>query len=104
LRGASVSFRNLVSLNPTWQLDQVYMLPRFARMTGIAKLRPFGEGQWDVRFLPARVADDSTPHMLAAADPRFAEVAEFIAQSSRDAGLRNEIEIDGNELLIRSRR
>jgi poly-gamma-glutamate capsule biosynthesis protein CapA/YwtB (metallophosphatase superfamily) len=97
----SASFRNLVSLNPTWQLDQVYMLPRITRMTGIAKLTLLGRGEWQVRFLPAWIGDDSSPQMLSPDDARFAEVAEFLLRSSRDAGFDTEITVEGSALLIR---
>jgi poly-gamma-glutamate capsule biosynthesis protein CapA/YwtB (metallophosphatase superfamily) len=99
----SASFRNLVSLNPTWNLDQVYMLPPITRMTGIAKLLRRGRGEWDVRFLPAWIGDDSVPRLLDAGDPRFPEVADLITQSSDAAGLNAKIRAEGNELLLRPR-
>jgi poly-gamma-glutamate synthesis protein (capsule biosynthesis protein) len=57
----SASFRNLVSLNPAWNMEQVYMLPPVTRMTGIAKLVRIARDQWEVRFLPAWIGDDSAP-------------------------------------------
>jgi poly-gamma-glutamate capsule biosynthesis protein CapA/YwtB (metallophosphatase superfamily) len=97
----SASFRNLVSLNPTWDPHQAYTLPPATRMTGIAKLTSLAKDQWDVRFLPAWIGDDSAPQLLDAADRRFSEVVDFIVRSSRDAGLNTEVTIDGNELLLR---
>ena len=97
---ASASFRNLVSLNPTWNMDQIYMLPPVTRLTGIAKLVRDARGQWQVRFLPAWINDDSSPQLLEASDPRFAEVAAFLAQSSQEAGLQTHIAADGDELLL----
>ena len=94
------SFRNLMSLNPTWQLDQVYMLPRVTRMSGIAQLTRLGRSEWVVRFLPAWIGDDSVPQMLDSDDPRFSEVAEFILRSSRDAGFDTEVVVEGSGLLI----
>jgi poly-gamma-glutamate capsule biosynthesis protein CapA/YwtB (metallophosphatase superfamily) len=99
----SASFRNLVSLNPTWQLDQVYMLPRITRITGIAKLARLEGGEWDVRFLPAWIGDDSAPQMLSPNDSRFSEVAEFVFRSSRDANFHTEFAVQGSELLVRPR-
>jgi len=97
----SASFRHLISLNPNWRLDQVYMLPHVTRMTGIAKLIRLANGEWDMRFLPAWIGDDSVPQLLGPADPRFSEVAEFIARSSREAGLTTDFIQDGSELAIR---
>jgi poly-gamma-glutamate capsule biosynthesis protein CapA/YwtB (metallophosphatase superfamily) len=96
----SASFKNLVSLNPQWNMDQVYMLPPVTRLSGVAKLVFLAHGQWEVRFLPAWIADDSSPQLLAAPDPRFAQVAAFIAESSRAAGLNTAVSVQGNELLL----
>jgi poly-gamma-glutamate synthesis protein (capsule biosynthesis protein) len=100
----SASFRHLVSLNPTWRMDQVYMLPPVTRLTGLAKLVRDDRARWEVRFLPAWIDDDSAPRILDSADPRFAEVAAFIADSSREAQLNCEVVVAGDELLLRSRR
>jgi poly-gamma-glutamate capsule biosynthesis protein CapA/YwtB (metallophosphatase superfamily) len=99
----SASFRNLVSLNPSWNMDQVYMLPRETRLTGIAKLSRNGSGDWDIRFLPAWIGDDSAPQMLQAADPRFAEVVKFLIRSSDEAGLNCSAVVDGDEVLLEPR-
>lgn len=97
----SESFRHLVSLNPSWAMDQVYMLPHATRMTGVAKLLRTPDGRWDVRFQPAWIGDDSVPRMLNAADPRFAQVAAFLEQSCREAHLRTDFLVAGDELLVR---
>jgi len=97
----TASFRNLLSMNPTWNLDEVYMLPPVTRMTGIAKLIRLAGDEWDVRFLPAWINDDSTPQLLNAKDPRFSAVHEFIADSSQDAGLNTEFVVKGEEILLR---
>jgi poly-gamma-glutamate capsule biosynthesis protein CapA/YwtB (metallophosphatase superfamily) len=97
----SASFRNLVSLNPAWNMEHAYMLPPVTRLTGIAKLLRIACDQWEVRFLPAWIGDDSCPQLLAATDRRFSEVAEFIHQSSQEAGINTQILAEGNELLLR---
>jgi hypothetical protein len=96
----SDSFRNLVSLNATWNLDQVYMLPPATRLTGVAKLVRIAPDSWQVRFLPAWINDDSAPQILSSDDPRFTEVVEFLEQSSREAGLTTNFARDGDELLL----
>jgi poly-gamma-glutamate capsule biosynthesis protein CapA/YwtB (metallophosphatase superfamily) len=97
----SASFRHLMSLNPTWNLDQVYALPPDTRMTGIAKLTRDVSGDWQVRFLPAWIGDDSVPRLLASEDSRFSQVADFIRRSSEDAGFDTIVAAAGNELLLR---
>ena len=96
----SASFRNLVSLNPTWQLDQMYTLPPVTRMSGIAQLTRLESGDWEVHFLPAWIGDDSVPRMLSPSDSRFSEVAEFILRSSREAGFDTKVVVQGSALLV----
>ncbi len=96
----SASFKHLVSLNPSWNLQSTYMLPAITRLSGIAKMMVDDQNHWQVRFVPAWIGDDSAPLVLAADDPRFAEVAAFIASSSSAAGFDTKITIDGDELLL----
>ena len=90
-------------MNPQWTLDSTYMLPAVTRMTGIAKLVGNGSGEWQVRFLPAWIGDDSVPRVLHSSDSRFAEVAAFISSSTEQAGFTTQVSIDGDELLLRPR-
>ncbi|HTB86512.1 MAG TPA: CapA family protein [Steroidobacteraceae bacterium] len=99
----SASFKHLVSLNPQWTLDSTYMLPAVTRMTGIAKLVRNGGEEWQVRFIPAWIGDDSVPSVLFSNDSRFADVAAFISSSTQLAGFTTQISIDGDELLLRPR-
>jgi poly-gamma-glutamate capsule biosynthesis protein CapA/YwtB (metallophosphatase superfamily) len=96
----SASFRHLVSLNPTWNLANAYMLPPVTRMTGIAKMVVDARHEMQVRFLPAWIGDDSAPVVLQSSDPRFGEVAAFIDSSSQQAGFNTRITIERNELLL----
>jgi poly-gamma-glutamate capsule biosynthesis protein CapA/YwtB (metallophosphatase superfamily) len=85
----SASFKHLVSLNPEWTLESAYMLPAMTRMTGIAKLVGNGNGEWQVRFIPAWIADDSVPAVISAI--------------SAQAGFTTLVSIDGDELVLRPR-
>jgi poly-gamma-glutamate synthesis protein (capsule biosynthesis protein) len=96
---SSASFRHLVSLNPQWQPDAVYMLPENTRMSGIARL-VISPQAVEARFLPAWITDDSVPHVIAASDPHFAMIREFLDASSRDAGLETRFQTRGDEILI----
>jgi poly-gamma-glutamate capsule biosynthesis protein CapA/YwtB (metallophosphatase superfamily) len=97
----SASFRNLMSLNSTWNMDQIYMLPPVTRLTGIAKLLRIAHDEWDVRFLPAWIGDDSAPLLLDSTDSRFSDVAALVSQSSRDAGMNTEVTAQDDELVLR---
>jgi poly-gamma-glutamate synthesis protein (capsule biosynthesis protein) len=99
----SASFKHLVSLNPHWALDSTYMLPAVTRMTGIAKLVRNGSDEWQVRFIPAWVGDDSVPCVLRSNDSRFAEVAAFLSSSTEQAGFTTQVSTDGDELVLRPR-
>jgi poly-gamma-glutamate capsule biosynthesis protein CapA/YwtB (metallophosphatase superfamily) len=94
------SFRHLVSLNPSWNLERAYTLPEITRLTGIAILKASGPGAIESRFRPAWIDDDSVPHVLADEDPRFAEVAALLRQSSHEAGFNTRIVADGDELRM----
>jgi poly-gamma-glutamate capsule biosynthesis protein CapA/YwtB (metallophosphatase superfamily) len=96
----SASFRHLVSLNPSWNPEQTYMLPEITRATGLAKLIFQRSGAVEVRFLPAWIGDDSVPRPLRAADPCFARVRELLERSSYECGFALEIKHVGDELLL----
>jgi poly-gamma-glutamate synthesis protein (capsule biosynthesis protein) len=94
------SFRHLVSLNPSWTMDRTYRLPEETRITGAAKL-VLREGRVaEVRFLPAWIADDSAPEMLAASDPRFERVRGYLEEVSHAEGLATRFMVDGDELVL----
>lgn len=95
----SASFRHLVSLNPQWQPDEVYMLPEITRMSGIAKLL-ISEHAVEAHFLPAWITDDSVPHVIGSEDPHFDMTRKFLEASSRDAGLATHYDTRGDEILI----
>jgi poly-gamma-glutamate capsule biosynthesis protein CapA/YwtB (metallophosphatase superfamily) len=82
----SESFRHLVSLNPAWNTDQVYMLPEDTRMTGIVRLFCQEKRIARVEFLPAWIGDDSTPEMLHVDDARFAKVRDYLLRISESQG------------------
>jgi poly-gamma-glutamate capsule biosynthesis protein CapA/YwtB (metallophosphatase superfamily) len=96
------SFRHLVSLNPSWDRDAVYMLPEDTRMTGVVRFHCNEDGIRRTEFLPAWIEDDSAPVMLAATDPRFTRVADYLARISKSENLNVDIERDGDVLRLMS--
>jgi len=93
----SASFRDLVSLNPTWRPHERYTLPEVTRLTGLAKLLVTADGRPEARFTPAWIGDDSAPRLLDPADPRFARIGQFLAESSAEAGFATQLRtIDGD--------
>ncbi len=94
------SFRQLVSLNPQWDMNSVHMLPEETRRTGIAKLIIRNGRIAETRFIPAYIADNSAPIVVKARDPKFAVVRDYLAEINMAAGLPTAISIDGDELLL----
>lgn len=96
------SFRHLVSLNPTWNRDAIYMLPQDTRMTGVARFHCTARGIERAEFLPAWIEDDSAPVMLAANDPRFGQVADYLVRISKSENLAVGIECHDDVLRLTS--
>lgn len=94
------SFKHLVSLNPSWNPEQVYMLPEDTRMTGIARLDCTKQGIRSVEFLPAWIEDDSAPVMLAPADPRFERTRAYLERISRSEGFSTRFERQGGHIAL----
>jgi len=94
------SFRHLVSLNPSWRMDQAYMLPDDTRITGAAKLVARNGELAEVRFLPAWVEDDSAPVMLDESEERFGRVQAYLEDVTLAEGLGTSFERASGELLL----
>ena len=97
------SFRHLVSLNPTWRPEQVYMLPEVTRLTGVARLRFDASRLAAVEFMPAWIGDDSAPRVLAPAEAEFARVHQFLQESTEAAGLNARFSVQGAALRVAAR-
>lgn len=95
------SFRHLASLNAAFDPTAIYMLPPDTRLTGVARLVFDGPRLAATAFHPAHVDDRSVPHVLAAGDPRFEQVAAYLARVSAAAGLSVDVEVDQELLTIR---
>lgn len=63
-----------------------------ARKTVIVKLLASASGVTDVRLVPCYVASDSAPVVLEPDDPRFREVAEYVAAVTAEANLSSRLE------------
>lgn len=94
------SFRHLMALNPASRPGDIFMLPEDTRMTGIARLTCDASGVTRTELLPAWIADDSAPEMLAPGDPRFGRVADYLARISEAQGLTLRIARTGDSLIL----
>ena len=96
----SDSFRQLVNLNPKWDMNHVYMLPEETRRTGIAKFIIRDGKIAETRLLPAYIADDSAPIVQRANDSHFSAARDYIEEINTAAGLATTVSVVGDELIL----
>ena len=94
------SFRHLISLNPSWDLEAAYMLPADTRLTGLAELIVRDRRLDGIRFRPAFVEDDSAPRMLTADEPEFGKVESYLRSVTETAGFETCFERSGDALQL----
>jgi poly-gamma-glutamate capsule biosynthesis protein CapA/YwtB (metallophosphatase superfamily) len=99
---ASPGFREIQGLHPHWEpdFDSTYNFPADSRRTVVAKVVVGRGGGLRVSLLPAYVDRQSVPEVLAATDPRFDEVRDYLVDITRSAGLNGRFEVDGDELVV----
>jgi poly-gamma-glutamate synthesis protein (capsule biosynthesis protein) len=99
----SPQHREIEILNPGWKPDPeypTYFMPPDSRKTIIAKCTIADRRIKRVSFLPVYINKQSQPEVLTSTDQRFGEVAEYIAQITRDQGLEIEYTVEGDEVVI----
>ena len=69
-------------------------------MTLVVKATVGEGGVIDVGFLPTFINRGAQPEILKAADPRFAEVADYVRDMGRAAGLETRFEVVGDEVRV----
>jgi poly-gamma-glutamate capsule biosynthesis protein CapA/YwtB (metallophosphatase superfamily) len=99
---ASPGFREIQTLHPHWEpdFDSSYNFPADSRRTVVARIVIGDRGVRQVALLPAYIDRASTPELLGADDPRFAEVHEYLVDMTRAAGLDGRFAVDGDQLVI----
>lgn len=99
---ASPGFREIQGLHPQWEpdFDSSYNFPADSRRTVVAKLVVGAGGLERASLLPAYIDRSSVPEILAATDPRFAEVHDYLVDVTRAADLDGRFAVDGDELVI----
>jgi poly-gamma-glutamate capsule biosynthesis protein CapA/YwtB (metallophosphatase superfamily) len=98
----SKGFREIQKLHPRWipDFESTYNFPDDAKRTVIAKLIVSNGKLARVALLPAYVNRQSQPEILKAADPRFAEVTNYLREMTTEANLNGRFEQQGDELVI----
>lgn len=101
---AGKGFKEIQVLSPGWEpdFDSLYNFPPDARMTLIVEARLTPEGVVGVGYRPAFINRRAQPEVLAEDDPRFAQVADYVAWCSTTAGLSVSLRRDGNLIRVES--
>jgi poly-gamma-glutamate capsule biosynthesis protein CapA/YwtB (metallophosphatase superfamily) len=97
---ASASFKQLMALNPHFEVERAYVLPPETRNTMIARAVIRDGAIADVGFLPAYIEDDSAPVLPSPDDPRFAGVVDYMRAISASQGLKINYEVDRDWVRI----
>lgn len=97
---ASRAHREIAALNPTWKGDDTKLILPESCKALVAKLIVERGAVTSVSALPVHIDDDSQPVFLSRDDARFHELADYMASITQSQGLKGELAISGNELLI----
>lgn len=99
---ASKGFREIQKLHPHWEPDfeSSYNFPADSRRTVIVKCTIERGAIRRVALLPTWVDRQSQPEILKPADPRFADVVDYLAQMTREADLNGRLKVEGEEVVI----
>jgi poly-gamma-glutamate capsule biosynthesis protein CapA/YwtB (metallophosphatase superfamily) len=77
-----------------------YPYPPDARQTVLAQLRIRDGGVAEVSFLPCYINPTGQPEVLDRGDPRFDQVADYVASISRDAGLDTAFKVGERDVQV----
>lgn len=94
------SFKQLMALNPDFDLESAYLLPPDTRHTLIVRAELSAGGVADVSFLPCWINDRSEPQLLAAVDPKFAAVVAYMRTITESQGLNARYMVEGDAVRV----
>ena len=98
------SFKEIQALAPGWEpdFDSLYNFPPDSRWSAVARLHISKGRIRETALLPMFIGRDAVPHLLDAADPRFAQVQAYLAAVTHEAGLNGRLLAAGNRLVLDS--
>lgn len=101
---ASKGFKEIQVLSPGWEPDfeSLYNFPPDARMTLIAKAVISGGAITRVGYLPAFINRQAQPEVLAAGDPRFTQVIDYVRAIGVAVDLDTGFVVQGDEVIIQT--
>lgn len=100
----SKSFKEIQALSADWipDFDSLYNFPPASRMSMMAKFRVSRRGLEGVSLLPLFIGRTAQPEVLAADDPRFADVHAYLEEISGQADLATRFVASGDALIPES--
>src|SRR5690606_1930409 len=98
----SKGFKEIQGLHPEWipDFDSRYNFPPDSRRTAVVKVKITGGKIERVSWLPTYVDTQAVPEILSVDDPRFAEVADYVAEISLDQNLPVRFVQEQNEIVV----
>lgn len=98
----SKGFREIQVLHPDWKIDfgSNYNFPPDSQKTMVVKCLFNKEGISRVSLLPAFIDRTADPQILAASDPRFSEVLDYLREITTDQKLSASFRIEGDEVMV----
>jgi poly-gamma-glutamate synthesis protein (capsule biosynthesis protein) len=99
---ARKSFNEIKTLGDNWQIDfdSLYNFPLESRMSVIARFEIAGRRIVRTGVLPLYIESDAVPRPVAAGNPRFDQVAQYLRDISAEAGLDSRFTPSGDELVL----
>jgi poly-gamma-glutamate capsule biosynthesis protein CapA/YwtB (metallophosphatase superfamily) len=99
---ARPSFREIQKLGEDWEPDfqSLYNFPPASRLSMIARLVIRDGRVQESGFLPVYIESDAVPRVVAAADPRFHQVLDYMRAVTAEAGLNGRYQAEGAVVRI----
>ena len=96
----SRSFQELRALNPLFDPKRAFISPPDSQKTIIAKLTIEDGKLARTAFIPAQISDGAEPEVLSPDDPRFGEVAAYIARMTDEQQLGTRFWTDEGAIVV----
>ena len=101
----SAGFQELKKLNPDWEVstDWLYNFPDDSAKTLVVRCTVEDGRLTRTALLPTWIDRSSVPEVLAAEDPRFGQVVDYLQEISDAADLNTVFTVEGDEVLVAER-
>lgn len=99
---ASKSFQEIRVLAEEWEpdFDSLYNFPKAAALSMVARIDVENGKVVQSGFHPLYIGTDAIPRFLEPADPRFAEVVDYMSAVTSEAGLNASYRVEGDLVVL----